>query len=246
MIRFHVSAALSVRDAFTGKPLAQNAIQCFLDGERYLPQYKPGGYFVFVNLPEGAHRVVLRGPYYQDEIVEFTATESGLQELPVLMKPEESYPGGGSMVRLQGVLERKGQPLGAERLYIAEQSLTREIKLAQDQAAAGETTLRLFYRGGSEGIATPGAYLLKDGKSSEILLLKAIEGEMGILLEPLQHDHKRGKGIYPATAYLTNAEGKFMAFFREAQKVAVFYAPKRHIEEFALEQAENTITLDVS
>ena len=50
MIRVRLSAALAVRDGFTGKPMAQNAVGCILDGQVCHPGYRPGGYLIFTNL----------------------------------------------------------------------------------------------------------------------------------------------------------------------------------------------------
>lgn len=42
MIRVRLSAALAVRDGFTGKPMAQNAVGCILDGQVCHPGYRRG------------------------------------------------------------------------------------------------------------------------------------------------------------------------------------------------------------
>ena len=56
MIRVRLSAALAVRDGFTGKPMAQNAVGCILDGQVCHPGYRPGGYLIFTNLAPGPIR----------------------------------------------------------------------------------------------------------------------------------------------------------------------------------------------
>ena len=61
MIRLQASAVLAVRDGYTGRPVTASAVQCFLDGQRVLPQYRQGGYLVFLNLPDGPHQLLLRG-----------------------------------------------------------------------------------------------------------------------------------------------------------------------------------------
>ena len=73
MIRVRLSAALAVRDGFTGKPMAQNAVGCILDGQVCHPGYRPGGYLIFTNLAPGPHTVVLRGGRYRDEKIPFPA-----------------------------------------------------------------------------------------------------------------------------------------------------------------------------
>ena len=245
MIQFRVSLVLCVRDAFTGKAVVRNAVRCQLDGSPYVPQYKEGGYFVFVDLPAGEHTVMLLGAYYQNEILEVTTTHDSMQEQMVKLKPAANYPFERGVVRLSGTLENKGKAIQAGHIYIAPQYAATEIKIAQDQAEVGATEMRVYFRGRGERIAVPSEYLIVDGKNSEIVLLKEINDETGVLGAPLQYTHKRGKAVYGVTQYLADDKGRFLAFLPEAVRVTVFCAQYRYIEDFDLGEKDNEITVNV-
>lgn len=181
MIRIHVSAVCRVRDGFTGKILEGSRLQCDLDGARCRPTAKPGGYLVLTDLPAGPHRLSLRCPGYQEEWVEFSAGRD-TQELDVTMKPGRGYPLQRDMIRLTLTVTEGGAPAAGRILWLAAPGQT-ELKIAQTKAEAGSASLRLFAKGAAAP-AVPGTYLIADGKNSEIVLLRALEEEMGELLAP--------------------------------------------------------------
>ncbi len=181
MIRIHVSAVCRVRDGFTGKILEGSRLQCDLDGARCRPTAKPGGYLVPTDLPAGPHRLSLRCPGYQEEWVEFSAGRD-TQELDVTMKPGRGYPLQRDMIRLTLTVTEGGAPAAGRILWLAAPGQT-ELKIAQTKAEAGSASLRLFAKGAAAP-AVPGTYLIADGKNSEIVLLRALEEEMGELSPP--------------------------------------------------------------
>ena len=195
MIRIHVSAVCRVRDGFTGKILEGSRLQCDLDGARCRPTAKPGGYLVLTDLPAGPHRLSLRCPGYQEEWVEFSAGRD-TQELDVTMKPGRGYPLQRDMIRLTLTVTEGGAPAAGRILWLAAPGQT-ELKIAQTKAEAGSASLRLFAKGAAAP-AVPGTYLIADGKNSEIVLLRALEEEMGELLAPLARPHSRSRSLLPA------------------------------------------------
>ena len=218
MIRIHVSAVCRVRDGFTGKILEGSRLQCDLDGARCRPTAKPGGYLVLTDLPAGPHRLSLRCPGYQEEWVEFSAGRD-TQELDVTMKPGRGYPLQRDMIRLTLTVTEGGAPAAGRILWLAAPGQT-ELKIAQTKAEAGSASLRLFAKGAAAP-AVPGTYLIADGKNSEIVLLRALEGEMGELLAPLARPHSRSRSLLPAQRYHTDGEGVLTAAFREPCAVEV-------------------------
>ena len=95
-LKLHVDAVLSVRDGFTGAPLAPGALLCTVDGRTCRPVTKPGGYFVFAGLTPGAHTIALRAARYREETAAVTADGKKYTELAVTMKPAEDYPFGAA------------------------------------------------------------------------------------------------------------------------------------------------------
>lgn len=112
-----------------------------------------------------------------------------------------------------------GAPAAGRILWLAAPGQT-ELKIAQTKAEAGSASLRLFAKGAAAP-AVPGTYLIADGKNSEIVLLRALEEEMGELLAPLARPHSRSRSLLPAQRYHTDGEGVLTAAFREPCAVEV-------------------------
>ena len=218
MIAVHVSAVCRVRDGYTGRALEAGALLCALDGAPFRPVGKPGGYLILVDLAPGPHRLSLRGSGFQEEWVDLEAGE-GTLELDVTMKPGPGYPFRQAIVRLDLTVLEGGAPAAGRQLWLAAPAGP-ELKLAQTRAEAGSAEVRLFYKGPVPP-AVPGTYLLSDGEASEVVSLRALEGEQGSLAAPLLRDHARGKLLLPAQSYHTDQEGRLTAAFREPCTVEV-------------------------
>ena len=236
MITFHASAVCSVRDGYTGRPIEPSALLCTLDGVPCRPVGKPGGYLVLVNLQQGCHRLSFRGNGYQEEWVEFEAGE-GTRELDITMKPGPGYPFRLSITRLTITLLDLAAPAVGRQLWLAAPAGP-EIKIAQTKAEAGNAQARLFYKGAVPP-AAPGTYLISDGKESEIVSLRTIEGEIGAFGAPLLRSHSRGKALLPAQSYHTNGQGQLMAVFREPCRVEICAGNGSLLESVELAQGEN-------
>lgn len=241
MIHTRMSAALAVRDGYTGKAITQSTVRCWLDGQPHIPQYRRGGYLVFVNLPDGEHELLLKGGYFQDERLTFTCGEKPF-ERNVTLKPAPNYPFYSAVTQLAATLKEKGKPVAGRVLWVAAKAASEEIKLAQDLAGAGDTSLKLYFRGAAEG-RFPRNYLIADGKKSEIVPISGAQDALASLDMPLKYEHKRGVALYPAQAYLTGENGQILAFFREAVPVEVFDPDKNTLSSLVLAQGRNEAEL---
>lgn len=242
MITIHVSAVCRVRDGFTGQVMEPSGLVCALDGAPCRPVGKPGGYLVLVNLPGGTHRLSLRCHGYQEEWVEFQVGR-GTRELDVTMKPGEGYPFQREVTRLALTLLENGAPAAGRQLWLASPGGA-EVKIAQTRAEAGDQRLRLFTKG-SAAPAVPGTYLISDGKNSEIVLLRALEEEMGELLEPLGHSHSRSRPLLPAQRYHTGGDGVLRAAFPEPCTLEVCSGDGTLLASLELTQGENQQTIQL-
>lgn len=243
MIQIHVSAVLTVYDGYTGHALSQSALRCSLNGMPCRPEYRQGGYFVFTDLVPGPHKILLQSMYFQDELVEVTASDSHREERTIYLKPAENYPFGGRITRLIGKVARKGVPVVGERLHVAACHPLGELKIAQDVAKAGANEVKLYVRSKPETIKLSREYLIVDGKNSEICLLTEHHEGVGTFASPLRYDHKRGKCLYPAQGYSTDHRGQFFASFREPTPVEVFFAEQKRITSIELNEGINEIEL---
>lgn len=217
MIRIRVDAVLRVLDGFTGKPPAPSALLCMVDGEKYRPTVKDGGYYVLTGLAPGQHQVVLRGGCYQDERVDITVgRREALFETLVTMKPGPGYPFGGRVTRLTLRVGSKKGTLPHGRVWIAVRDPRLELRVAQDAIKAGEQTGRLFFPESVRSMALPCHVLLADGARSEVCRLEELEElEEGRFAAPLAFDHKRSCPLYPAQLYTADEAGIIRAVFRE-------------------------------
>ena len=243
MIRLQASAVVAVRDGYSGRPITASTVRCFLDGRPFLPQYRQGGYLVFLNLEPGRHELLLRGGWYQDEQLSLEIGETFPAEYLVTLKPSAAYPFRQAVTQLAVQVE-KGPQAAGQILWLAIQGAVRELRLAQDQAPAGSQSLKVFYRGGWEGRPL-GSYLLVDkGDGSEVVSLTALEEEQAQLAGPLVRTHRRGAILLPAQCYRADEEGWVRAFFREPEEICLFQPHSRKLRNLSLEAGYNQITLE--
>ncbi len=242
MIRLQVSAALAVRDGFTGRPIARNTVRCFVDGQPFRPEYRQGGYLVFVNLEPGEHRVLLRGSHYLDEHIRLETRPGVMDEKSITLKPAPNYPFYHAVTQLIVRYREKSQPISGHCLWVSARAAMEDIKIAQDMAEAGSTSARVYFRGGEEG-RFPRNYLILDGKKSEIVHISGCEGGCASFDKPLGQSHKRGVALYPAQAYHTDEKGEILAFFRAAVPVELFDPLSNRLTSLDLETGRNEAEL---
>ena len=83
------------------------------------------------------------------------------------------------------------------------------LKVAEDNAAAGRTDIRLF---SARGIpALPSAYRINDKSASkcEFVTLTGADGDMYMLDEPLKYSHPRSADVVPVTSVRCSDNGEF-------------------------------------
>lgn len=236
MIAVHVSAVCRVRDSYTGRPLDLGGLLCALDGVPCRPVRKSEGYLVLTDLSPGRHCLSLQSRGYQEEWIELTAGE-GTQELDITMKPGPDYPFRMAVTRLELEVLEDGRPAGGRRLWLAA-SGGPELKIAQTKAEAGSSQTRLFCKGAFLP-AIPGTYLIADEADSEIVVLRALEAEMGTLAAPLLRSHSRGRLLLPAQSYHTDGAGRLSAVFREPCAVEVCTQEGVPLGTLKLQEGEN-------
>ncbi len=236
VITFHASAVLHVRDGYTGAVLRPGGFRYLLDGRPYLPVTKYEGYIVLLDLTPGAHTLTIACRGYLDEQVEFTVDE-GTLELEVTMKPGRGYRFSQTVTRLTAALTQKGAPVSHHRFWLA-YAAGPEIKLAQPKTEAGDTSARLFTKY-PDFVSAPAAYLVEDGEESEIILLRALEGETGTFAAPLTRAHARGKRLLPAQTYYTGEDGCFSAVFRAPCQVVLYDNAQGILADMELTDGEN-------
>ena len=236
MISIHVSAVCRVRDGYTGRELPPSALTCAMDGVSCRPICKEGGYLVFTNLSQGPHRLSLKSRGYQEEWIEFDA-DGGTREIEATMKPGPGYPFRQTVTRLTLTVLENNAPATGRMLWLA--AAGPELKIAQTRVEAGERETRIYCR----GTAIPGAYLIADGKDSEIVVLRAVEDEKAVFAAPLKSGHGRGRMLCPAQCYRTGADGSLTAVFRGPCTVQVYAGDTGIAGSIELSEGENHSTI---
>ena len=218
MIQRTVSAALLLRDGFTGRaiPLAA-AVLCALDGRFVRPVRKQEGYLVFLDLEPGEHVLSLRCPGYREESFPLTVPPRGAAEGELYLSPGAGYrfpaDTASLLVTIPGAAGETLWTAMAGRL---------QLKLAQAKKGDGGKVLRLFCSGDPGWLPVPGAFLTMDKEGTELIRLLAVQGDTGELSAPMQRAHLRGTELRPALRFRTDGEGKARLLFPRGGEVLLF------------------------
>jgi hypothetical protein len=197
MIRTRVSAVLITRDAVTGRPLSKEVL-VELDGEMFRPEYREGGYILFLNLPRGEYDVCLKSARYFDERLTLTA-DGDTEGRIVSLKPRDAYAvtSGGFMPGAAVTVAFPRAP---------------EIKTAQTIEAGVAEEIRLICRSPAVLPALPGEFLLTDGECSERCTLRTFSVGRGSFAGPFTQAHKQGLALLPCAVYRADANGEVTAY----------------------------------
>ena len=206
MIQRVVSAALLVRDGFTGVPLPPGAVLVLLmDGRRRSVVRKAGGWLILTDLPEGCHTLSLRCVGFCEEILTIETRYGAVWQKAVDLRPGPGYrfPPGTSYLTV--TVKTSAGPTEGVELWAGKSGLTR---VTASQSKAGQTELQLFCRGPMERLPVPGSFLFSGGSAPELVSLRELRSSgVGVLEEPLSADRKRGEELFPVRHFLTGGDG---------------------------------------
>ncbi len=225
-----VSCVLRLLDSMSRRPLTASQAELFLDGELCKPVYKPGGYFVLIDLPEGEHRIGIRSGLFQPD--EFSVTVSYAQAfderrdvVTVMMNPSPLHPMARTGLAVRGCFEADAPDV----FYIL--GHTNGFKIAEDHAVAGGCQIKLFAL--SASVTLPLICLVndKDAKKAEFVEITSVNsgsGDVYGLAAPLRFAHKRSTELIPMLRYRCGEDGSFFvkppsAVGREGTRLKLFY-----------------------
>ncbi len=222
MIRRRVSAALLLRDGFTGAMLKEpSATRCLLDG-RPLPRpiWKRDGYLILTDLLPGEHLLLIRRSGYRDEPVPLQVREDRPLEDTVFLKPGAGYRFPPETVRVSLSLRRGKDPAAGETVWLGLQPRAR-LKLAQEKMEAGDDRAHLFCEGNASALPVPGHYLLTD-QTPELVFLRSLKEETGEFFPPMALPHSRGALFVPVQPYRADDAGCVQVLLREPGTLTCF------------------------
>ncbi|GHU57950.1 hypothetical protein FACS1894133_1790 [Clostridia bacterium] len=162
MIHISVSFVLVLR--CFGRAVDGKAVLVKLDGQDFRPEYRDGGYLVFVNIPGGTHEVELRSAAYQNKTVSVQKSATKLNSVIVNLTPK--------------------QP----RANLSVQP--KIIKLSQDCTEIGATNAKFYCA--EKMYDLPCEFIVDDGDNSEKCVISDIADGLLQFEKPLTKPHKRG------------------------------------------------------
>ena len=225
MIRRTVSAALLLRDGFTGAVLqSASATHCLLDGRPLRkPIWKKDGYLILTDLAPGEHLLRICRSGYRDELVTLQAQQGRPLEDTVSLKPGAGYRFPPETVRVSLALRRGAGPACGETVWLGMQPRSR-LKLAQEKAEIGDTQAHLFCEGNASLLPIPGHFLLADQAAPELIFLRSLQEETGEFASPLALPHGRGTELVPMQSYRADEAGCVQVLLREPGRLTGFCA----------------------
>lgn len=237
------SFVLNLSDALTRRPLpGLSDAQFSLDGKPALPVYKAGGWFVFINLPDGEHVVSVRTNRHQEERVRFALSNAKpYVEEYRRMKPGERYAASRSSVQPRRVaVTQNGVPCGDTSILLLGDTKG-VFKIAEDDATERRTYLRLFIANPrAANQLLPGRFFIKDAARSEVCAVRErAEEDMFALGAPLLHAHKRGIPLCVVEEYWTDQQGEAVLFGSEEQEMVFLVENKNGFKQHKAEQGED-------
>ena len=222
MIRRHVSAALLVRDGFTGQPFASGSVfLCRLNGQAVRPVFKPGGYLVLTDLEAGEHTFSLAARGFHTEMLTLSIADGKALEQEVAMKPDSRYAFPADTARLRVELSGKDGPLTGEEFWVGWPAPV-QLRLAQAVKTGEEGHIRLYCSGAAALLPVPGYFLLLDKKKPELVRLRELRSETGGLDGPVALSHVRGTVLVPAMRFHSDEEGWAELAFPRGGTVSLF------------------------
>lgn len=217
MVKKIISCVFKISDGIFRKNAVSSQVRLYVDGIQTAFEYKTGGYFVLTGLPEGKHTVVINSYGFQPERTEVTVDYSVIRRPEdmvkyIMLNPSEKHPMAASRPCISGIAA------GFDRIYIQRHS--GELKIAEDNAVAGKSAIRLFCLNGTPVL--PSVCRI-GGKGSEFVTLKGVDGDMYILEKPLKYTHMRSADVVPLISVSCSAdagsEGEFFFLLSEEFRV---------------------------
>jgi hypothetical protein len=225
-----ISAVLNLSDGFTKRPLSGNAsVRVQLDGRAFVPIYKPGGWFVFINLPPGEHELAIFSPKFLPQKLRFTLEDgmSGYVERYLRLKPSPQYPYGRGVQTMRIRVRASGKPCAGVSLLLAG-GPGEVLKIAEDGAEKGREKLKLFAASWQRAAAyLPGHFLIEDGAKSEVCALRECDPDGVCTLGlPLENAHKRGAALTTVDEYISDENGELFLALNEDETPHFLYASR--------------------
>ena len=203
MVIKRLSCVFRLSDAGSGRLLTRSEVSFREGGAVIKHEYKPGGYFVLTDLPEGDHTITVTAPGYQQEqavIIVDHARFSALDSVSyVALNPSRRHPAAD---RYPSVC---GSAPGFGTVYAVRAA--GNLRVAEERSEAGASEVRMFQETGAP--ALPALFLLGSGKTSELVMFTGSRDGLCSVHSPLKYAHQRSETAQPLIRLCCGENGEF-------------------------------------
>ncbi|MGI6119643.1 MAG: hypothetical protein ACOYIB_03570 [Desulfosporosinus sp.] len=220
----YISIIFKIMDGFRKKPLLAPEIGIYLDGRRKKPLYKPGGYFIFTDLPSGQACFEFTAPIFRTEKVVADIPEAGKGYIMhhLMMYPSRKYPFGRPVTSVSGRITKGGEPFAEQQFYMIPGDGREVMRIAEDNAEAGNCSLKLFAVVPERQLSIPGNYMIKDKEEAkrEFCLITQNAGKDGMypLEKGMAYSHQRATPLVEVIGCATLSDSSFFAALPDLKK----------------------------
>lgn len=195
MVIKRLSCVFRLSDAGSGRLLTRSEVSFREGGAVIKHEYKPGGYFVLTDLPEGDHTITVTAPGYQQEQAVITVDHARFSALDsvsyVALNPSRRHPAAD---RYPSVC---GSAPGFGTVYAVRAA--GNLRVAEERSEAGASEVRMFQETGAP--ALPALFLLGSGKTSELVMFTGSRDGVYIFSSDRRQLYSLNDGGSPVTRF---------------------------------------------
>lgn len=216
-MKTYISIILKIMDGFRKRTLLAPEVSIFLNKQRMRPIYKPGGYFIFTDLPPGQACFEITSPVFRPEKVVADIPEAGKGYIlnHIMMYPSRIYPFGGPVTTVSGIISKGGAPFTEQQFYMIPGDGKEVMRIAEDQAEAGNSRIKLFIAVSEHQLSIPGNYLIKDKEETKrefcLITQQADKDGMYPLEKGMVYSHLRATPLVEVIGCAASSDGSFFA-----------------------------------
>lgn len=211
----YISIIFKIMDRFRKRTLLAPEVSIFLNNQRAKPLYKPGGYFIFTNLPSGRTCFEFTSSIFETEKVDVDILEAGNGYIMnhLMMSPSRKYPFGGPVTTVSGRIFMGGVPYAEQQFHIIPGDGGEVMKIAEDKAEAENNHLKLFVAVPGRQLSIPGKYMIKDKEEEKrefcLITQNADQDGRYPLEKGMAYSHLRATPLVEAIECATSLDGSF-------------------------------------
>ena len=211
----YISIIFKISDRFRKRILLAPEVSFFLNNRRMKPLYKPGGYFIFTDLPSGRASFEIAAPIFRTEKVIADIPEAGNGYIinHLMMNPSRKYPFGGPVTTVSGRITTSKGPFAEQKFHMMLGDGGEVMRIAEDKAEAGNCLLKLFAAVPERQLSIPGNYMIKDKEEAkrEFCLITQSADKDGIypLEKEMAYSHLRATPLVEVIECATSSDGSF-------------------------------------